>query len=52
LIRILLRGNVLSIEVKRSQEMESERDLIGCKAENIAMRLFQGLVFDYVSNRC
>jgi hypothetical protein len=32
-MRILLRENMLSIEVKGSQEMESKRDLIGCKAE-------------------
>jgi hypothetical protein len=32
-MRILLRGNVSSIEVEGSQEMESERGLIGCEAK-------------------
>jgi hypothetical protein len=31
-MRILLRGNMSLIEVEGSQEMESERDLIGCEA--------------------
>jgi hypothetical protein len=40
-MRILLRGNMSSIEVEGSQEMESERGLISCKAEMLLQDLFE-----------
>jgi hypothetical protein len=40
-MRILLRENVLLVEVEGSREMESERILIGCEAETLLRNLFE-----------
>jgi hypothetical protein len=46
-MRILLRGNVSSIEVEGSWEIESERDLIGCEAKTLLQDLFKDSCFDH-----